>query len=785
MFERPALSWQLAFWAGLLLFSLYLLSFSGRFHVMDEVAVFSVGHNLARYGDSDINQLIWTNHWTPHPPGVWGGDGNLYTKKAPGISLLVAPLIWLGHQVGVDGVHSGLLIGALTSALIGGLLVIWLMDLGIGRGVALATALGYGLATIAWVYARMIWSLPVVGLALTASAWAIWRAQARSVANASPSHTPRLDTGWLWLAGLFAALTLILRYESLLFIGLLSLYLWSLSGWRGLLRGETMGRVGIFLLPSLLAAAGLLLFNQLRFRSLVDTGYTQELLFSPSWLSLYGLTFSPGQGLFVYSPLLLLALPGAVLVQRRWGRYGLLMLGLPVAGWLFYSTWFSWGGIWNWGPRFLLTILPLLMLPVAASLQAMIRWPWGAGWLVAGILAGAGILLNLLGMLVDFNAYFSQVPSNRAFLLDWSHFAPLAHWRLFQAGQPVDLIWLSRGPEGWAVDWAGLGPALALLALASAGVIWAYRGGSRGARGFGPLMGMAGLGLLLTFLSLSGYQATAQAQRLSPGDAALLARLGEQAQPGESLLIAAPPYGDFWEMNSLLMARSPIAMPTYLWVEAGERAILAQEREWLAQSVQARRGAIWLLERWRDPLAPLSESQRWLESAAFLERSDRLPGSGDLSRYLRPADLAGAWATLPAQAHFEGDIRLTGLTLPDGDALAPGAERLGLRLHWQAEDTIQAAQPLIAFLHLLPESGGPALAQSDRLLWDPALPDRGLLRAGEGVAQGHLLRLPGDLPPGGYVLVAGLYDPQSGQRSARVDQPDDDFVYLITLQKHK
>ena len=83
-----------AFWLGLLLFAIYILSFSGRFHVMDEVAVFTVGHNLAAYGQADINQLIWTNHWTPHPPGVWGADGNLYTKKAPGVSLLVAALVW-------------------------------------------------------------------------------------------------------------------------------------------------------------------------------------------------------------------------------------------------------------------------------------------------------------------------------------------------------------------------------------------------------------------------------------------------------------------------------------------------------------------------------------------------------------------------------------------------------------------------------------------------------------------------------------------------------------------
>ena len=66
---------------------------------MDELAVFTAGYNLARNGRADINQLIWTNHWTPNPPGIWGVDGDLYTKKPPGISFIAAPLIGLGGAI--------------------------------------------------------------------------------------------------------------------------------------------------------------------------------------------------------------------------------------------------------------------------------------------------------------------------------------------------------------------------------------------------------------------------------------------------------------------------------------------------------------------------------------------------------------------------------------------------------------------------------------------------------------------------------------------------------------
>src|SRR5262245_50601851 len=128
--SRP---YPLFFWLGLFLFAIYLLSFSGKFHVMDELAVFTAGYNLAQHGRADINQLIWTNHWTPDPPGLWGRDDDLYTKKAPGISLMVAPLIWLGHSLpGLNVVHVGLLINTIITALTAAVLMAWLGDLGFG-----------------------------------------------------------------------------------------------------------------------------------------------------------------------------------------------------------------------------------------------------------------------------------------------------------------------------------------------------------------------------------------------------------------------------------------------------------------------------------------------------------------------------------------------------------------------------------------------------------------------------------------------------------------------------
>jgi hypothetical protein len=762
---------RLAYWVGLLLFSVYLLSFSGRFHVMDELAVFTVGHNLARHGSSDINQLIWTNHWTPHPPGVWGIDGNLYTKKPPGISLLIMPLVWLGHLLGLNAVHMGLLSGALIASATGALLLRWLLDLGFNRTTAVVTGLGYGLCTIAWIYARMLWALPVVGLGLTTAVWCIWRAELQEDGQ---------GRRWLLIAGAIASLTLLFRYESLLFVGIMAFYLLlvslrSPSPSHNTLSVQRWSGLVLFLMPLLPVGASLLLYNWVRFGSFSDTGYTAEILFTPSWFSLYGLTFSPGQGIFVYSPFLLLLFLGIPTIWRRLGHYGILVLSLPVLGWLFYSTWFSWGGIWNWGPRFMLTTLPLLMLPVAGAIDRYGGQTWF--WLVTGVLAILSVLFNGMGMIVDFNEYFSRVPSNQAFILDWSYFPPLGNWRLFLEGLPVDLAWVKYDATGVVIQMERLLPPILMLITAVIGLAFALRS-SQVRTGAITVFITAIVAISLLMFQFKAEDAgTDHSGAAENDDQKLLQMLAAEAASGDLFLISAPPYADFQELSTLLMAYAPIAMPTYLWVESGERAIWPQEREFVARSVAARSERIWHLERWQGPLASLSLTTQWLEAETFLISRRQALGSGSLSLFVRQDQ---TWATIPQNVHFEHGFSLQGFTLPQRELTV--GELLPVRLHWQTEAVTTAQQAIVAFLHLLPSDNAThPLVQSDRLLMDPAFPERSLLRFDQQNQQGHSLPLPKDLSPGNYVLVAGLYEWKSSQRLSRIDGSGDDFIYLTTL----
>lgn len=861
---------SLRFWLGLFLFSVYLLSFSGRFHVMDELAVFTAGSNLAQHGRADINQLIWTNHWTPNPPGVWGQDGNLYTKKAPGISFITAPLIWLGHALpGLNAVHVGLLTNALVTALTASLLFVWLTDLSFSRFGATLTALGYGLGTIAWVYARMFWESSLLALAFLTAVWAVYRATRLAYA--------RQRLFWILLAGLAIAVGLTLRFETIPAIALLTLYLvwesvsWPLSQLLDRLRGTPppdpddlpeaiepaspaqlltevgqaipRGRLVIFFTPIIFIGLALLAFNWLRFGSLSETGYSQELRFEAPWVGGFGLLFSPGRGLFIYAPLMLLLFFGVSPAKRRLSPpYFWLIVLLCLFYWLFYGSWFAWGGTWGWGPRFLLPILPLLMLFVAEPIEQLIaglksriaphrfhvsrrlpagftfyalrRLPSGftfhdlrliAAALGVGLLALLSLAVNLLGILVDFNEHFLRLGRNDNFVFNWATFPPLAHWQILQEGL-IDLIWLRPQPDGLTIDWAILIPALLLFGLATGGLgltllaeFWGQRPDPRYAwpqvAGAMPLrlshnprftlyiLLFILLPLTLTYQVMRGSAAVALSESQAQADQPLLQMLRETAQPADALLVPMPPFGDVQEMSTRLLAYLEPALPTAAWIESEPRAITAEERTRLAHATVGQAQRVWLFERWLTPDTPTNTTTAWFNQHAFPLREQWFEQSGRLTLYAVAAQTETAPA-VPLEVPFQGGFRLLDFTLLD-PTLTADSTVLRLRLTWQVPPfEAMAAQGLpadqfVAFAQLV--DGERNLAQSDRLLLDLQNPEQSPLLPGQTISQGYGLALAAPLPAGRFPLIVGLYDPLTGQRLQRTDGSPDDFLYLTDV----
>jgi hypothetical protein len=164
-----------------LLFSVYLLTFSGRYHSSDEMSVLAATDSLARRGAWDTDLIRWMGE----QQGSFGPDGHLYSRKWIGATLEALPLYWLAVQTEhVGNVQAAMLTNAFITALTGALVYLYLRRLGYRDGTSLATALAFGLGTMAWPYARYLFSEPLVGLGVMISAYFPARARLAPVGRA-------------------------------------------------------------------------------------------------------------------------------------------------------------------------------------------------------------------------------------------------------------------------------------------------------------------------------------------------------------------------------------------------------------------------------------------------------------------------------------------------------------------------------------------------------------------------------------------------------------------------
>lgn len=133
-----------------------------------------------------------------------------------------------------------------------------------------------------------------------------------------------------------------------------------------------------FALMALSGLAPLLAYQHLYFGSIVrhgHEGFTAPFAWgTPLAEGLHGLLLSPGRGLFVYSPVLALAIPGMVLAWRRGPRLlGYLVISTVLFTSLYAKFTYWWAG-WVYGPRFFADLSPILCLLLCPVVQAFGSW---------------------------------------------------------------------------------------------------------------------------------------------------------------------------------------------------------------------------------------------------------------------------------------------------------------------------------------------------------------------------------------------------------------------------
>ncbi|SHO42831.1 membrane hypothetical protein [Nitrosotalea sinensis] len=97
---------------------------------------------------------------------------------------------------------------------------------------------------------------------------------------------------------------------------------------------------------------------------------------TPIQVGIFGLLFSPGAGIFVFSPILFSAFISLFDFYKKNREDCIFILSYFAALLIFFGTWFHWHGFIAWSARYMLTIIPFLIIPLGASIQKRINIPF-------------------------------------------------------------------------------------------------------------------------------------------------------------------------------------------------------------------------------------------------------------------------------------------------------------------------------------------------------------------------------------------------------------------------
>ncbi len=429
MLDTTAL-WQAVSGVIVLLLSIYLLVTGGQTFISDGELMLLTAARIA-----DYQTLTLPASAAAFPQVVEGQGGFLFSRYGIGQPLAAAVLYLFGtYVIGmavlqdtepfIIGRFFALLLPAIVTAVTAGVLCAWSARLYQSVRMGVVLALLYGLGTLAWPYSRFFFSEPLFTCCLVVAAFATYR-------------------GWPLVGGLALGYALATRIGGVFLVPVLLVYAWLL---RQRLRNLLWLLVG--LVPGLLLIVA---NNWIRFRSLSEQGYADEGFTGNLFEGLIGLLFSPGKSVLLYVPLLL-ALPFALLPFARRFRAEAVLVGLLTAVLLVQSSlWWIWWGGWGWGPRFLVPLMPFLVLPLGVLLAARF-WRWMIGL----VLLPLSIMVNVLGILVDFNGYLSTITQGdmareQIYLWQPAYSPVLAHIRRLDLSDvPIVSFQLSRSDIGFS-----------------------------------------------------------------------------------------------------------------------------------------------------------------------------------------------------------------------------------------------------------------------------------------------------------------------------------------------
>jgi hypothetical protein len=767
---------------------LYLLTYRGHPVATDEMILFDMTESLARRGNLQTTEMYSLTD-------LWNLEGDPFQTYAdhyePLQPLLAAPLYLIANRLPDIGMmHTVWLLNIPITALTA-LLLYWIgLRWGYSSTVAGTGAIIFGVATMAWVYSRYFWREPLVALFILACFGITLHLQ-----QMWQQKIPRRTLIGLVGAFIFAFVGAFLAKAIAVLIlpNLIIMLLPPKNIFREqrstILRFALVGGVVlaiILVIMNLDFGSGANRYSVSRWRELldnVDWGYVAK--------SLIAYQISPGRSIWLYSPALLLGIGGAMILWRK--NQWRLVVGLLISILIFSISYgisrqaLWWGGN-GWGPRYLLPLIPAMMLLVLPALEWLMQAGRNIAWKIgAGLLVLISIAIQILGTTVDQWDYYDLLVENN--ILPWEEglwsikWSPIVRYLELWNFDRLDMAWDYATPN-WQAPVLALG---LMLWAVLCGIVFAR---TRNLKLILPIILIIALLLTggTTYSWLDTLQDDSRYTLNRPDIAALLTYLENNSTAEDAVLLENPDY-QLPFMNSLKTPgifmtlpyapgeiRNPTVEPAVVsddpGLQAGYRAAYAMQ--WVAQHYER----LWLIMSYGPFVTfALRPQERWLAENYFrVETIETSPNARAIRFHPTPSP-GGAPANITPY-YFNEELLLVGYDLPDGDTYTQG-DVIPISLLWQPlkplpQDYFVSVRFLKADGFLVTQQDGAPQGTFGRMsTWLPE----------QFYRDNHGIQIPQYTPPGEYVLEVVVYTwPDNTRLPVVTETGSTDVVQVARVQ---
>ena len=347
-----------------------------------------------------------------------------YSKYGLGLPLAELPFFAIGHLLSkiinkLPADYLTMFTTSLTNVLICALwcLIFFQLSLQLNhqRQTTSWLSLFFALGSMVFPYSGYGFSEPLVGIALLG-------------ATGGCFHFTKNQTPWsLAIASICLGLAILTKLYAVITLPIFLHYIWPTLKTQSNKQQSTLA----ILTPLIFFLILILFHNHVRYNNIFHTGYHLDTLaqqggyfvFSiPQTITaLYGLILSTGRGLIFFLPLICLFPYAYRHFKTSHPKEAQLFLNLILIHIVFFTFMIDWHAGSSWGPRYLLPIVPYIILPFSSLIQSTFKKHTFA----FGI---AGIITQLPGALINPHLFVRFVQDKKIGDL------------IFYAGHPGDLL---------------------------------------------------------------------------------------------------------------------------------------------------------------------------------------------------------------------------------------------------------------------------------------------------------------------------------------------------------